>query len=161
VATDAVVGPSPLGADGRRQAATSIGVALQAAIPEVGRIFLRLRKPMRIVACDAPKAPLACLEAATLAQLLELADETVFDETVRTLEYRPEALKGQSRPKVLIASACAQDAFLPVQVALLADGIPECGLQFCGIHDRHGARPDRGTARNLWHDQRRREAGNG
>ena len=68
---------------------------------------------MRIVACDAPEVALARREATALVHLLELADEMVLVRTSRTLEYRPEVMKWQGRPIVLIATACAKTRFCP------------------------------------------------
>ena len=143
VATDAIIGPALTRPAAHRQAATSIGVAFQAAIAEVGYLRLGLREPMGIVAGDAPESALARFEATALVHLLELADETVFGRARWLLQHGPEAMEWQTRPKVLIPAAGPQDTPLAVQVALLADGVPERGLQRGGIHDRQVPAVDR------------------
>ena len=124
VATDAIIGLTLAHPAARRQAATPIGVAFQAAIAEVGYPRLGLREPMGIVAGDAAEFSLARFEATALVHLLELADEAVFILARRPFKYRPEALKGKTGAEVFIPAAGPQDSPLAIQVTLLADGIP-------------------------------------
>ncbi len=101
VAADAIVVAAPLQADRRRQSTAPIGVALQAATPEIGHLLLGRRQPMRIVAGDAAESALAGEEATALVHLLDLADEPVLGRVRRRLQHRPELIERQPGPIVV------------------------------------------------------------
>ena len=65
----------------RREAATPVGVALQAAFPEIGRLLAVGRQPVGIMAGDAPEPAAAGTETTALVHLLDLTDETVLVAT--------------------------------------------------------------------------------
>src|SRR5439155_21504580 len=124
-----------------------IGVALQAALPVIGHRLPGCRELMRIVAGNASESPPTRAEAAAFVHLLDLADETVLGRAGGPLEHRPEPMERQPGSKILSPTVQPHDAPLADQVALLADGISERGLQRGGIDDREiPAADDRGTS---------------
>jgi hypothetical protein len=137
MATTAIIHSAAFQPHTYRQAATLIAVALQAAIPKIGRGFARLWNSMGIVAGDAPEPAAAGAETEALSQLFELADNTVLGRASCPFQDRPEFMKRQSRTVVLIPTVGAKDAPITVQVALLANGIPQRRFQKNGVDDRH------------------------
>ena len=105
---DAIIGGCLLLPDVRREAATLVGVALQATIPEIGHPFLRCRKYVRIVTGDAPESTLAGAVATTVVHLLGLTGELVRSGACLRDEHRPEAIKLETGPKVLASSIHAR-----------------------------------------------------
>jgi hypothetical protein len=91
---------------------------------------------MRIVARNAPEPALAGAEAEALVQLLELADDTALGWARCPLQNRPEPIEGKPWPVVVILPVCPQHAPLPIQVALLANGVPKRRFQNARIDDR-------------------------
>ena len=136
VAADAVILAAPLPTDRRRQPAAAIGVTLQATVPVIAHPLLRGRQPMRIVAGDATEPAVTGAEATALVHLLDLADEPIRRRARRLLEHRPDPIKGQSGPEILIATVELHHALVAQQMTLLADAIPERGLQRSGVDDR-------------------------
>ena len=78
VASDGVVIAAPSLPDCRRKATALIGVALQAAPPEVGDLLSGFGQPVRIVAGDTPKAAFTRLKATALVHLLDVVDEPIL-----------------------------------------------------------------------------------
>ena len=112
-------------------------MALQAALPVVGDPLTGFGQPMRIVAGCASQRALARAEAAALVHLLDLANETLFGRPVGGVEHGPELMERQTRPVILVPAVASQDPLMAAQVTLLANRIPQRGLEGIRVDDRH------------------------
>ena len=102
VTTGTIIIPASLQPGLRREAATPIGVALQAAVPVIGHLLNGCGLLMRVVTGNAPEPATTGAEAAALMHLLNLADHAVLSRARGRLEYRPDLMERQPWPKVLI-----------------------------------------------------------
>ena len=137
MAAHAVVVAAPFQPDGRREATALIGVALQAAPPVVGDLLTGFGQPMRIVAGCASQRALARAEAAALVHLLDLANEPLLGRPADCVEHGPELMERQTRPVILVPAVESQNPLMAVQVTLLANRIPQRGLEGIRVDDRH------------------------
>ena len=113
---------------------------------------------MRVVAGRAAEGAAAGGVAAAVVHLLDLADGPGAARRPRLDEDRDELVEREPRAEVSLLVAGPEEAVGPLEVALLADRIPECGGQVAGIHDRRveAALADAGPAKcmgrpGLWH----------
>ena len=112
-----------------RKTAPAVTVAFQAATSVISRLLLGRGQLVGIVARDAPEPAAAGDEALALVHLLDLADKTVFVLLFGLQEHRPEPLKRQAGPIILLVTASAHDSVIADQVALLANGISQRRLE--------------------------------
>src|SRR5262249_11137690 len=94
------------------------------------------RQRVRVVTRDAAELPPALLVAAAGHHLLDLADRPpAAGLRGRRHEHRPEQVQRQPRPVVERLPAAPEDAHLPLQGALLADGLAQGRLQVPRVDD--------------------------
>ncbi len=128
VARDAVLATPPGLPLGQRQGATLFFVALETAIAVVGSLDGRRGQPVRVVAGDAAELALARAEATARFHLLDLPDHLELALVAALLdEDRQEPVQGQARAEVEEVTARPGNAEPALEMALLADRIPQCG----------------------------------
>src|SRR5437879_4109160 len=112
-------------------------MTVQAALAVVVQPPFGGRQLVWIVAGDAAHFPIAGLKTATGVHLFDVTDGLVARRGFRRPhEDRPELLQGQARAIIERLPALAYKPRLPLEVALLADGLAQGGRQVTGIYDR-------------------------
>ena len=134
VARDAAIIPAPRQAHGVGQRATLAVVARQALLAEVVRLLGRRGDLMRVVARDAAEPPPALAVATAGPHLLDVPHRLA--PLVRATEDREEVGRGQTGAIVERLPTRSVNAMVAQEVALLADGLAEAGLQVPRVDDR-------------------------
>ncbi len=112
-------------------------VALQTATAIKLNPLVLVRPVVRIVTRNAAEFSLAGNVAAALLHLLELAHRAITLHHFRNENVdRPELVQRQTRAKIEGLAAAPQTAVLPLQMALLANGVAQPRLQLRRVHDR-------------------------
>src|SRR5882762_1482897 len=112
-------------------------MAVQAALAVVVQSLLDGRQLVWIVARDAAHFPLARLKTAAGVHLFDVTDGLVARrEFRRHHEDRPKLLQGEARAIVERLPTLAYKPRLPLEMALLANGLTQGGREVTGIYDR-------------------------
>ena len=113
---------------GQWQGATLLFVAFETALAVVGSLDGRFGQPVRVVAGDAAELALARAEAAARFQLLDLPGHLELALVAVLLdENRQETVQGEAWAEVEEVTARPGEAEPALQMALLADRIPQRG----------------------------------
>ena len=113
-------------------------VTVQATFSVKANSLLRFWKPMRIMTADAAEPTLARDEAATLRDLLDLADgrrRSIGLDLRAFYERDPDVAQLIARAEVEFTSAVAGNPLDAMKVALITDALPLCGIELRGIDD--------------------------